>query len=614
MGLGGLLAAVLLSACAPTLSIGELRPVDRGTQIVVPALWANGETGNAGIEPATVWVTDARTSDQLAYEVNLEDVQAKGGGAMWQAATSSAAAIGTLFSGRDPDDIAYRFDITGSIDGPSAGAILTVGVLAALNQHSLDNKTTMTGTISPDGSIGPVGLIPLKIQAAADAGFTRILLPAVLTTVADPGTGEPLDTDTFAQQLGVEVTFVRTLAEAYLAFTGEELVVSEETPPFAFSNFPALDASREEAADALQQAVQRSLNEVSDAPELVQNTLADAVAASAAGDASVGFALAVDALDQFANWRGSTVFLNDVDQIGLAAARERLSSVLDEYLSQIDAQLQQAVKDAQDLSPAQQLALPGALGWLTYAQAVLESIRSQLGNPATALDEATLAAYAGLAQQVFDEAGEVFPQAMLVLESTPEASTLAATPVNEFLSGYTNFLVAAGDANLGYLRSVLRVSEEEQVQFSVLELVPVVVELGEEAQAIEPSVEALGSELQESSLAMTYFVASMSLVASYEVFGNPDMWLSADQAMESRNVYVEATIAESDTLVHTVADQLLAQDLNAGFAVWSADWGKAAYEELSAREQSARGASLALNELWYDVITVLSMKAFLSSS
>lgn len=606
-----LLVAVLLSACAQTPSVGTPRSVNGGTEIVVPALWASPSSGASGIEPATVWVTTERTSDQLAYEVNLSDIEAKGGGAMWQAATSSAAAIGTLFSGFNPDNIGYRFDITGPIDGPSAGAILTIGVLAALNNQPLDSKTTMTGTISPDGSIGPVGLIPLKLKAAADAGYTRTLIPAVLTSVPDPETGELLDTQAYAEQLGVEVTFVQSLAEAYLAFTGENLFTAEETTPFVFSEFPALDASREEAATELQQAVQRSLDSSPEAPEAVRERLTAAVTASSEGDPSTGFALAVDALDQLADWQGSTRFLDDVEQQGSIVARDRFAGMLSENLTRIDGLIDRTVADAQLLSPAEQLALPGALGWLTYAQAVLESMQTQLSDSSVKLEDETLAGYAGLAQQVMSEAEQVFPQAMLVLRATPDSGERAAQPVNEFLSGYTNFLVAAGDANLGYLRSGLKLSEEEQSRYSVLELVPVVAQLGETASAIEPSIEDLGNELGESSLAMTYFVASTSLVTSFELFGDPDMWLSANQDSDSRNTYLENTVVESDELVHGVADQLIAEDLNPGFAVWSADWGSAAYAELSAQDQTARGASLALNELWYDVITVLSMNAFL---
>ena len=37
---------------------------------------------------------------------------------------------------------------------------------------------TMTGTINPDGTVGPVGGIPEKIAGTAKAGYKRILIPA----------------------------------------------------------------------------------------------------------------------------------------------------------------------------------------------------------------------------------------------------------------------------------------------------------------------------------------------------------------------------------------------------------------------------------------------------
>lgn len=610
----GLLVTVSMTACFAGSSIGEPRAVDGGTQIVVPALWASDATKQGGIEPATIWVTTQRTSNQLAYEVNLSDVEAKGGGAMWRAATSSAAAIGTLFSGFDPDDIGYRFDITGPIDGPSAGAILTVGVLAALNNHKLNKTTTMTGTISPDGSIGPVGLIPLKIKAAADAGFKKVLIPASLTKVRDPETGDSLDTQSYGQKLGVEVIFVQSVAEAYLAFTGTRLLNSGPSTAFAFENFSELDARRKQAARALQQTVQGSIDAHPQTPASARQTLADAVEASTANDPSAGFALAVDALDQFADWRGSTSYRDQVTQLGSTFARERFVVTLGESSKRIETILDAAVNDAQRLTTAELLAFPGALGWLTYAQAVLLSMQEQLKNPAVSLTDAALAEYAGLAGQVVSEAENVFPQAMTVLTATPDSGTSSKTPVNDFLSGYTTFLVAAGDANLGYLRAVKRLSVSDQSRYSVLDLVPVVAQLGEEAKKITSTVENLGSELKESSLAMSYFVASTSLVSSAEVFGNSTMWLSTNQALDAPSAYVENTIQESGELVHTMTNRLLAQNFNAGFTLWSADWGTAAYAELSSREQTARGASLALNELWYDVISVLSMNAYLNST
>jgi uncharacterized protein len=63
------------------------------------------------------------------------------------------------------------------IGGPSAGAIMTVAVIALLENWTLDNNTIMTGMINPDGSIGPVGGIPYKIDAAHSVGATRFLIP-----------------------------------------------------------------------------------------------------------------------------------------------------------------------------------------------------------------------------------------------------------------------------------------------------------------------------------------------------------------------------------------------------------------------------------------------------
>lgn len=63
------------------------------------------------------------------------------------------------------------------VGGPSASASLTVLTIAALKGITLRNDTVMTGTINSGGSIGPVGGIPSKTDAAAKAGFRRMLVP-----------------------------------------------------------------------------------------------------------------------------------------------------------------------------------------------------------------------------------------------------------------------------------------------------------------------------------------------------------------------------------------------------------------------------------------------------
>jgi len=80
----------------------------------------------------------------------------------------------------DPDEYDFFFVVRTTapiIGGPSAGGIMTAAVVSLLENWTMDNKTVMTGMINPDGSIGPIGGILQKIDAAYSAGATRFLLP-----------------------------------------------------------------------------------------------------------------------------------------------------------------------------------------------------------------------------------------------------------------------------------------------------------------------------------------------------------------------------------------------------------------------------------------------------
>ncbi len=78
----------------------------------------------------------------------------------------------------------FPFDVTVHIDedigGPSAGLIFSLAVYDTLTPGSLTGGTDVagTGTIDPNGSIGPIGGIQQKIVAAADAGAKVFLVPA----------------------------------------------------------------------------------------------------------------------------------------------------------------------------------------------------------------------------------------------------------------------------------------------------------------------------------------------------------------------------------------------------------------------------------------------------
>lgn len=65
-----------------------------------------------------------------------------------------------------------------AVDGGSAGAAMTILLISELQGNSnLNPKVLITGTINPDGTIGPVGGIYEKAQAAGNYGAELFLVP-----------------------------------------------------------------------------------------------------------------------------------------------------------------------------------------------------------------------------------------------------------------------------------------------------------------------------------------------------------------------------------------------------------------------------------------------------
>ncbi|MGZ4451406.1 MAG: YlbL family protein [Nocardioides sp.] len=71
-------------------------------------------------------------------------------------------------------------DIDPAIGGPSAGLMFSLGIYDTLTPGSMTNGKPIagTGTINPDGSVGPIGGIQQKIPAAMNDGAKLFLVPA----------------------------------------------------------------------------------------------------------------------------------------------------------------------------------------------------------------------------------------------------------------------------------------------------------------------------------------------------------------------------------------------------------------------------------------------------
>ena len=165
-----------------------------------------------------------------------------------QGAARTAALVASYVLGKDPlsYDFYYRLESDSMIiGGPSAGAAMTVATIAALLGKELRQDVLMTGMINPDGTIGPVGGIPEKLEAAAEGGAKIFLVPAgqrivVRTIPKEVRIGpfimtqverEKVDLVELGKKLGVEVREVSNIAEAAKYFLGINLKMPSPKEP-----------------------------------------------------------------------------------------------------------------------------------------------------------------------------------------------------------------------------------------------------------------------------------------------------------------------------------------------------------------------------------------------
>ena len=135
----------------------------------------------------------------------------------------------------DNYDLTYTIEAmnTTLIGGPSAGAAMTIATIAVLKNETLRSDVVMTGTINEDGTIGQIGGVLEKAQAAKQVGAKLFLVPVGQSTetVMKPienctnsdnfvyceTTYKQITTD-IGQSAGIEVKEVENVIDAYEYF------------------------------------------------------------------------------------------------------------------------------------------------------------------------------------------------------------------------------------------------------------------------------------------------------------------------------------------------------------------------------------------------------------
>ena len=576
-----LLLGLSLTACGGSTK-------SAGYTVKAPVLWAGpGSNGQvqSGIESATVTI---KNLENAGFSVDLASVQAKEAGPQWLAASSSAAAVATILCACDPSQVDISFTITGQIDGPSGGALLTVATLAGIRGLRLAEKTTMTGTISPDGTVGRVGEIPAKLRGAAKAGYKTVLLP--MSNLVASGESSTSDMIEFGRTLGLDVRGVEDVIEAFTIFTGATIFPdATPAPPRSAAVTTLVSAQTSRLLDRIR------VETTATTSPLIITQLAKATAALNSGDVATAYGLGVDTYTLLVREHAQNAIAATTSRLGTTGALSELRSIADDLLVRSAARIETAAATP-GLDAVALLSLPFSMGWDTWANAIVAGTKDALTTgtiPPTAYGVTA----AALAEQ--RAAIEVFgPDSVEVVTRTPNPAVTTTVPPAAFLSGYTNLLVEAGRANRKYLEAV--VGSRGTLDSSGT---PIFTALG--LNALSGTVESTATgtqtatdEIRQSAFAATYFIFGAGLVSNTGANGIIGTGVGTDTRSTISIPGLINAVLLADSGVTALVDLLAARGIDASYPRWSANWSVAAAKSLNGSGRDSAGENIALLELW----------------
>jgi hypothetical protein len=369
--------------------------------------------------------------------------------------------MASLLLGEDINKYKFTLDVAGQIDGPSAGALMTVAILSAMLGDTVKPTASMTGTINPDGTIGPIAGIPQKLDGAAKAGKKLILIPLGQRFDVDQKTRQNVDSVEKGQRLGIEVREVGDIYQAYEALTGRKLPkpegAADESPDVPAAAFEKVKSKAKEWSSRYrrERAAFMGLEERYRQPFMATARQADAAARKSDGYFNQGlmagaYAEALEATLLITIATEGARLLNIYVTQGAKAAEDHLDSTQSVYL-RLEGLLDR-LKVEKPKTATDSVVLADAYGTLSvgYGLTLLaqEALRQKPKDDQEKLEIVFTAAL------YYAVAAHVAQVAMDALDVGLGGGTSSA-PDTKRLERFAEILRRAADANLTYFDAVV---------------------------------------------------------------------------------------------------------------------------------------------------------------
>jgi hypothetical protein len=213
-------ALATTALCQPALAQGKptgaplvLSPIETEQPVPLAILMPDGKTAKC-VPVRLHWILQpdvGPNEDAASFTV---DLPADNPGTpifsaqLWNASLASALAWQQPWEGAR-----WKVLDTPATDGTGIDAALAVGMIATSARRPYPPKTVVIGSLNPDGSLGPVSHLVERIDAAANAGMTRVIIPSVQRFDTD-ATGQVVNIVRHAGDLHIECLPVDDLVAA----------------------------------------------------------------------------------------------------------------------------------------------------------------------------------------------------------------------------------------------------------------------------------------------------------------------------------------------------------------------------------------------------------------
>ena len=562
-------ALVLLVGAAAAADVSGTRDFPK---VRVEALWY-GKAADGSIQAGTTPVTVVASYDDPVDPVAGRHRRPTGrrGGSMWTAATAVAEIQAVLISGVDPREVQVTYSLKEAIDGPSAGALLSAASLASVRGVPLLPKATMTGTVLPDGSVGPVSGISDKLRAAQAAGFTRVLVP--IGPNADLRTGRPVDLVALGRSIGVEVIPVSDVPQAYGYLTGTSEVAKAQQPAVIAPGVVSMLDRRSRTLVATGQAQLTALGAATDpdvqaALPAIGGWLRVAEDELGRGDAVRAFTAAAEAgqalqeltaLDRVHQASAQTSLADQVAQVRQEAARSK-----GEIRAAVLATANTPVSTVEQLA-----ALPDVLAWGLFAMTSMDIVDAQLSAVQSRAD-------LDLAIQFIEtarfEAATYMPATAESLPFIGRQPLADPTRSGELLDAYATLMADGAEANSAYADSLPSPRRRNGYLRSLIEDTRTIAAGTDAGLAAE--LGPTGRPALRLGAALLEYVETTQLVndlTSRPLAGTsspPNTQPIKDDAVVERQATTAAGITASQTAAVTAAG------LDPSYLQWNSQWGQ----------------------------------------